>query len=70
MNLYKWHGTINGTERSIFALSDNIQLAQQIAIDKAPALAKNDVTRIVHASAPAISDEPTSFIYSAATQLI
>jgi len=70
MNLYQWHGLINGADYKIFALADDLLSAKQTAITNAPALAKNEVARIVNASAPAVSNESTSFIYSASSILI
>ncbi len=61
---------INNARYAIYALANDLESARKIAIDKAPASAKETVSKIVNENAPVVHSEPTSFIQGSNGQLI
>lgn len=64
MNLYIWTGYIVDTKKNhaIYALADDLEQAQKIAVQTASALVKDIVKKIVEKEKPVIHDKPYSFI--------
>ena len=70
MNLYLWHGNINGDRYAIYALADDLESAKIIALGSAPKSAEADVKNIIADTAPIIHNEPASFIMASGAQLV
>lgn len=69
MNLFIWHGSINDSRYTVYALADDLASAKKIALAKCPINAETDMRKILERN-PILHDEPSSFIMVSGAQLL